>query len=174
MNNRRFGTTNTELENYMSKHPPTKKFGRFLGVFPSDKLPPVKKPCCLIANYDEFGMGGSHWIAMAFPTNEAPQYFDSYGRDAEFWENLLGLDVDFKTYLRENSKNHSYIYNKVDFQNIKSNQRQNDTCGEYCCYFLMNGSPSNMGGANPAWIRIRKIPQPERNIFIRKIVKVRN
>lgn len=168
MSNKKFGTSNFELEDFIKLHPPKKSFGKFLGVFPSDRLPIIKKPACLIANYDEFGMGGSHWVAMAFPVMGSPLYFDSYGKMPEHWEDLLGIDIDFKKYLRENSKNGSYIYNKFNFQ-----QFDNDACGEYCIYFLMNGAPSNMGQSNPSWIKIRNIPQPKRDSFIIKLLNLR-
>ena len=42
---------------------------RFLGVFTSEKLPPLnaiqsRVPCCYVSNIDPTGQGGSHWVAF--------------------------------------------------------------------------------------------------------------
>ena len=64
----------------------SKKYSKgatFLGVFPKDKLPaniPRDKPSLLVANTDDHGKPGQHWIAICFvPDRQLAEYFDSYG-----------------------------------------------------------------------------------------------
>lgn len=55
----------------------------FKGVFPVDKLPPLKQGQCCIINLDRSGMPGSHWVAIhkSIMSNQ-PTYcvHNSFGR----------------------------------------------------------------------------------------------
>jgi hypothetical protein len=55
-------------------------FGRkFMGVFPSDRIPKMKNKQMLIANLDSSGEPGSHWVAIVKENNTTLVY-DSFGR----------------------------------------------------------------------------------------------
>ena len=52
----------------------------FLGVFPIDMLPIIKKyPASAIINTDPSYMSGEHWIAFYIDTAKRCVFFDSYG-----------------------------------------------------------------------------------------------
>ena len=55
----------------------------FVGVFPSDKLPPYISPTSaikMIVNIDPSTMEGSHWVAIyRQPHTRIGYYFDTYG-----------------------------------------------------------------------------------------------
>jgi len=95
----------------------------FLGVFPSDKLPPIKgKRQCLIANTDDSSQPGQHWVAFYADKNGTIEYFDSFGR-----EPYIDSFIDYL-------KMH-------DTESVRFNARhlQNDdsmVCGIYCLYYL--------------------------------------
>ena len=163
-----WGTSDVELSKFGNNNKLYKPFGRFLGVFPSDKLPIINKPCCLIVNYDDSTEGGSHWVSMAFPVSKDPIYFDSYGKPPEFFEHLLNVDVDFKIYLKNNSNNGEFKYNKFNFQSYN-----NDACGEYFLIFLKYGPPSNVGIINKTWNAIKLIKPPNRDKYVIKFMNVR-
>ncbi|KAF0151795.1 MAG: hypothetical protein FD188_3431, partial [Ignavibacteria bacterium] len=57
----------------------------FLGVFASDKIPSLTaikaySPCCYVANTDETGQGGSHWVAFFHPNPRKLEFFDSFAK----------------------------------------------------------------------------------------------
>ena len=61
----------------------------FLGVFPSDQIPRIKKGECAIVNVDKSGDPGSHWVALT------PNHvYDSYGRDADTLMPDANIDQD--------------------------------------------------------------------------------
>ena len=92
-----------------------------LGVFPSDKLPPMQNyPSCLIANIDSSNQPGSHWIAMFVDCDGIGEYFDSYGRPPS---------KKFASYLRKYSK--TIKHNSLRIQGPFSN-----SCGQYSVYYI--------------------------------------
>ena len=56
----------------------------FKGVFALNKLPKTNKerPALYIANTHPSCKEGEHWVALYFPTNGTPEFFDSFGRKA--------------------------------------------------------------------------------------------
>lgn len=57
-------------------------FGRrFVGVYPSDKLPYLRHSQMCIANLDASDLPGSHWIAMV-KNGRDTYFYDSFGRKA--------------------------------------------------------------------------------------------
>ena len=97
----------------------------FRGVFPSDKIPTVRKlgrkPLGFVCNLDPSNKAGSHWVAFYFPggKNGTPEYFDSYGRKASL--------PSFKRKLGR-----KYLHNPLVLQSPFS-----VVCGQYCIYFLL-------------------------------------
>lgn len=102
----------------------------FLGVFPSDQIPSpdyieTHTPCTFIANVDQHGSAGSHWVAIYVPIPHRLEFFDSYGRHP--------LDFGF----------HFPKYYQIT-HNVRQVQSLNSTvCGEYCIYVVYFRSRGN-------------------------------
>ena len=97
----------------------------FLGVFASDKLPSLTaikaySPCCYVANTDETGQGGSHWVAFFHPNPRKLEFFDSFAKLPK----ELGYDIHKAIQIQ---------HNKYQVQGIGS-----EVCGQLCIYFLYN------------------------------------
>ncbi|GFU88482.1 uncharacterized protein TNCV_3354211 [Trichonephila clavipes] len=58
----------------------------FLGVYPSDKIPKVKKKAALVVNTDPHDEEGSHWLAMYIQDEKTIEFFDSYGFPPSVYE----------------------------------------------------------------------------------------
>ena len=96
--------------------------GKFIGVFPSDKIPKRKSyPYCMIVNTTKDGTRGEHWAACYVPNIKNIEYFDSLG---ELPNN------DLSTYL---DKFKHVLLNKKIIQFPTT-----DTCGHFCVYFLLS------------------------------------
>jgi hypothetical protein len=54
---------------------------KFIGVFPSDKIPILNNNQYVILNLDKSGQAGSHWVSVVKHNNKAYLY-DSFGRKA--------------------------------------------------------------------------------------------
>lgn len=94
---------------------------RFLGCFPSDKIPTTSRfPMSLIINEDPSTGKGTHWVAMYIKNKDTICYFDSYGKKPI-------------TLINNYLKNFKNIENnKVRFQSLLS-----QNCGYYCIYFVI-------------------------------------
>lgn len=109
-----------QIENLLKNVSVTKN--KFLGVFPSDKIPKSKKyPHCMVINTMREGTRGEHWIACFIPNSTTVEYFDSFGETP---------NDDISTYLNT-------------FKHVKINKNQiqfpsADTCGHYCVYFIVS------------------------------------
>lgn len=100
----------------------------FLGVFPRDKLPQVKKlPACFILNTQPSSEPGEHWLAFYIDDKNVCDFFDSYGNSPS----RFGLD----NYL---DKFKSSYWSKAKIQGMSSN------CGLYCILFLLYKSQNRM------------------------------
>jgi hypothetical protein len=95
----------------------------FLGVFPRDLLPQVKKvPCSAVINTDSSREPGQHWIAFYVDEKRVCTFFDSYGRrPSEF-----NLDSYFQSFSLE------IKYNDQQIQSVKSS-----SCGHFCIFFIL-------------------------------------
>lgn len=95
-----------------------------LGVFAADQLPsPNTFPCGFIANTDDHFKDGRHWCAFYFPNSTTVEYFDSYGKPIDYFNDY------FLTYISNFS---SVIVNSRQLQSVSSN-----VCGMYCLFFLL-------------------------------------
>ena len=95
----------------------------FLGVFASDRLPSLTtikaySPCCYVANTDQTGWRGSHWVAFFHPTPSRLEFFDSFAKLPQ----ELGYDI---------SRSIQIVQNKVQVQG-----RESQVCGQLCIFFL--------------------------------------
>ena len=93
---------------------------RFLGCFPSDKIPKaLRYPMALIINEDPSTGNGTHWVACYIENQNSICYFDSYGKDPiSVIKNYLDNFVNIKK-------------NNTRFQSFLS-----QNCGYYCIYFV--------------------------------------
>ena len=57
--------------------------GRFLGVFPRDRIPSLtarsRYSCSYVSNTDPAALPGSHWVAFYHASPRETEFFDSYG-----------------------------------------------------------------------------------------------
>jgi hypothetical protein len=97
-----------------------------IGVYAADKLPSrYSKPAALIANTDEQGKPGTHWVAIYIPKSGKSEYFDSYGLPPFVKHHILFLNKV------------TWTHNRKEMQSLTSN-----VCGNYCLMYLasrMNG-----------------------------------
>jgi hypothetical protein len=97
----------------------------FLGVYPSDLLPPhaITRPGTVTINAGPQTRSGSHWFAIRLePISSNAFYFESYG--------LPPLVPAFQSFLRRTSS--VWEYNKTQLQGLTST-----VCGHYCCLFAL-------------------------------------
>lgn len=99
-----------------------KTFKNFIGVFPCDKTPKVKKKVFgIIINTDKADQKGQHWVSY-FVKNGKGEYFDSFG--------LPPYNQHILKFVKVYSKK-GFTWNKQQVQDVKST-----TCGNYCVLFL--------------------------------------
>ena len=64
----------TDLEAFLKSH------RNFVGVFPVDRIPDLRRSRFLIANLDKEGDPGTHWVAIFRTGDGVIEYFDSFGK----------------------------------------------------------------------------------------------
>jgi hypothetical protein len=122
----------TQIQRFLRGHTLTSCY--FVGVFPSDRLPPEgtpKLPCCMVCNTDPADKPGQHWVALYFDADGIGEYFDSYGQQPTV--------PSIQRFLEQNSR--AQRYNNRTVQGHMSS-----ACGQYCVYFLLlrcGGLPMN-------------------------------
>ncbi len=93
---------------------------KFIGVFPSDRLP-KHRTGCMIVNEDPHTQNGSHWVSIFLLPNNRAEYFDSYGS--------IPRVKRIKNYL----KGFDTVRNTEQLQSLFST-----TCGQHCLFYLYN------------------------------------
>jgi hypothetical protein len=97
----------------------------FLGVYPSDLLPPhtFTQPGTIIINTDPHTKSGTHWLAIRLePRSSTSYYFDSYGQPP--------LVPAIQSFLRRTCS--VWDYNTTHLQGLTST-----VCGQYCSLFTL-------------------------------------
>ena len=105
----------------------------FLGVFASDRIPLLSAisaftPCCYVANTEQTGWGGAHWVGFYYPTPDKLEFFDSFAKLP-------------KEYGYDFPKTIQIQHNKIQVQG-----RRSTVCGQLSIYFLYHraqGFPMN-------------------------------
>lgn len=131
---------------------------RFLGVFPSDRVPSLKRFSTekgLIVNLDPASKPGSHWVALFItPRGKGKktlvEYFDSYG-----FPPMVNLP-------RSKQQNYRIVFNKCRLQGYNTT-----TCGQFCVYFVSQ----RLKNKSFAWIVSKLKGQPNPDAFVRKYVR---
>ena len=93
-----------------------------LGVYAADQLPVGVGTYGFIANTDNHGLPGTHWLAF-FVQNNVIECFDSYGQSPGVY----------------NTKFSQWIQRHARSVRVNSSRLQSDwsnVCGLYCVYFL--------------------------------------
>lgn len=93
---------------------------KFVGIFPSDKIPKLKGKTYCIANTDPSNKPGTHWVALAGGRGKTYVY-DSFGR---------------KTYavLPGGSQLGGKI---IESENDAEQKKSENNCGQRCIAFLL-------------------------------------
>lgn len=95
------------------------------GVFAVDKLPKkISSKKIFIINTDPSFLPGKHWVAVFFPSNSLPEFFDSFGKPPSHYHQSI-----FNFLIEHNSR--GFAYNSKCLQSAQSSH-----CGLYCLYFL--------------------------------------
>ena len=96
-----------------------------LGVFAADELPlNLTFPCAFIANTESSSLKGSHWCVFFFPNSNTVEYFDSYGKPIDYYNDC------FPKYVSNFS---TIIINLKQLQSFNSS-----VCGMYCLFFILH------------------------------------
>ncbi|MEW8548441.1 MAG: hypothetical protein AB2693_33480, partial [Candidatus Thiodiazotropha sp.] len=106
-------------------HSDPRLFASVRGVYSADQVPKYIRRGGFIANTDVGNKPGKHWCAFYFDGFGRSEFFDSYGKPPQYYNN------DFLSCLRRNSG--VWIYNTKKLQSHYSN-----VCGQYCLYFLIH------------------------------------
>lgn len=97
----------------------------FEGVFAADTLPRTLKtrPSLVLANCDNLGKAGSHWVAFFIGSDRKGEFFDSYG--------LPPIIESHRAFLQRTCT--SWKHNTTCLQSLNST-----VCGIYCASFLLH------------------------------------
>lgn len=171
------GTSNYQIQNRL------KHVQYFMGVYSSNNLPQyqyLRRDSALIANYSDNHSSGTHWIAMVHLNNpdRMPEYFDSFGFDADSDNPLLNTQAKFKEYITKLSKysgfRGEYVHSSENLQCITG-----DVCGEFCVLCVLKNSIPNDydGNINKEWKDIimnsEKMPCNKYNSYIKRLAGIR-
>ena len=77
----------TELEKLLNSD--EYLFSEIGGVLPEDMLPKNISGKCYIVNSDPSYLPGEHWIAIYFPSQSVPEFFDSLGKTPSYYSNSI-------------------------------------------------------------------------------------
>lgn len=107
-----------------------------VSVCAADHLPDTLKqfPCGFIVNTDIHSKAGTHWCAFYFDQKGNGEFFDSYGHQPDYYNNI------FPQFLKIHGVSHSNA-NRKRLQSGYSN-----ACGLYCLFYLhqrFNGMSMN-------------------------------
>lgn len=109
----------TEINKFLRRNSVTQKI--YMGCYPSNSLPLCKRfPCAMVANHDEKGEPGSHWVAIYAPDKKNVWYFDSLGDDPI---------PNIKEWLYKN-------FPLVTIMNDPIQGADSRNCGYYAIYFI--------------------------------------
>ena len=110
-----------DIYKILSRDPLTARY--FVGVFPADRIPPLKKTAVMVVNTDTHDKPGRHWIALFVRDKNTLEFFDSYGLSPGHYGQHL------EDYAKRFSR---LVRNCTQLQSLTSN-----VCGPYCIYFLV-------------------------------------
>lgn len=101
-----------------------KLFKNFIGVYPCDLFPRIRKRnYSVIFNTGDSSTSGEHFVAI-YVTHKSIYYFDSFGNKP--------TDVNIKAFICKIKKNRPVYYWNRQIQHVQSNY-----CGLFCIGFLL-------------------------------------
>jgi len=92
----------------------------FIGVFPIDMIPDIKKNNSMVINLDSHDQPGSHWVGL-FSNDNDVYYYDSYG---------LYPPPEVVKICKKSRLNCIYSSNEIQHEN-------SILCGYYVCHFII-------------------------------------
>ena len=93
---------------------------QFLGCFPVDKIPNLRKNESIIINSDEHNEEGTHWMGLKITSKNVCLFFDSFGEPPNI--NIINsLSKKFR----------KLVYNSTQIQSVFSSK-----CGEFSMQFI--------------------------------------
>ena len=145
------------LSNLLWQNKFTKKY--FRGIFALDTLPrKAKQPTILISNSDRAHLPGIHWVGIYIPgknaENQAPEFFDSYGREPtkpEFLDFLTSIETK-----------------KVLFNPMQIQSNGSSSCGQITCLYLLHKSK---GKPLKSFLKLFSNDLNQNEIVVRKLFK---
>ncbi|GFT55788.1 uncharacterized protein NPIL_248631 [Nephila pilipes] len=109
----------SQISKILSKEAPRD----FLGVYPADQIPKIKKRAAIVVNTDPHDKEGSHWLAMYIQEEKTIELFDSYGLPPSVYEPHISQYAKLFP---------NVISNEISLQSLSSN-----VCGQYCVLYLL-------------------------------------
>jgi len=107
-------SSNIEIEEKL------KDIKQFLGCFPIDKIPNLKKNESIIINSDKHNEEGTHWMGLKISSKNVCLFFDSFGEPPNI--NIINsLSKQFR----------KLVYNSIQIQSVFSSK-----CGEFSMQFI--------------------------------------
>lgn len=95
------------------------------GIFSVDNLPEnVNFKKIFIINSDPSYLPGEHWLAVFFPSNSLPEFFDSFGKSPSQYSQSI-----FNFLIEKDSR--GFVYNCKRIQSTQAT-----SCGLFCLYYL--------------------------------------
>jgi len=93
----------------------------FKGITPADKIIPYKEyPYALVANTDNYGEKGTHWVAFYVTDSESVEYFDSFA---------LPPNIEISKFLA--------IFKNVRVNTTRIQAIYDISCGPHVIYFII-------------------------------------
>ena len=105
-------------------------YKNFIGVYPSDSIPPLGIGEAVIVNTDPQDKPGEHWVAMYMSEEVELEYFDSFG--------IAPLSPNIQEYISV-TPHLSFSYSTIQLQHEES-----ETCGNHCIAYVkhrLSGQP---------------------------------
>jgi hypothetical protein len=114
-----------EIESALRSNPKTASL--FRGVFACDTVPADIQPlpAGLIINTDPSSKAGTHWVAVFQEHPRTIEFFDSFGKEVEYYGKCLAKALSGKRVISQQQQLQS------DFSEL---------CGQYCMFFLYKRS----------------------------------
>ena len=80
-------------------------------------------PCEFVASTAPHDKPGKHWVALYFSSEQKGQFFNSYGKPPDYYNET------FKHYLDDHVVD--WDFNRREMQSVWTN-----VCGKYCLFYL--------------------------------------
>ena len=100
----------------------------FRGTFPRDNIPSLKVDEYCVVNLSDSNEPGSHWIVLGHTDSESDS--DTGKPEYEYFDSLGTNPVKVSSFFQ--------VEATVYFNSCQVQSSSSATCGEFCCYFILN------------------------------------